>query len=164
MTTLAYDTEVTTLRGVNEDLHRYEGDVLLIVNTASRCGLTPQYEGLQQLHSDYADQGLSVLGFPCNQFGGQEPGSSESIGEFCLANYGVDFPMHSKIKVNGDDSHPLFAQLKKAAPGALGTKSIKWNFTKFLVSRDGEILRRYSPKTLPSEIKADIEAELAKTR
>ena len=162
MTKLAYETEVMTLRGETEDLRRYEGDVLLIVNTASRCGLTPQFKGLQQLHAEYAEQGLSVLGFPCNQFGGQEPGSSDDIAEFCQANYGVDFPMHSKIDVNGGGAHPLFDQLKSSAKGALGSKSIKWNFTKFLVSRDGEILRRYAPKTPPRQIQADIEVELAK--
>jgi glutathione peroxidase len=162
MSKLTYSTEINTIGGKPGDLQGYKGDVLLIVNTASKCGLTPQFKGLQELHDEYTDQGLSVLGFPCNQFAGQDPGSNDEIGQFCQINYGVEFAMHSKIDVNGDDTHPLFKQLKAAAPGALGSKSIKWNFTKFLVARNGEILRRYSPKTVPSEIIKDIEAELGK--
>jgi len=162
MTKLTYNTEVTTLGGKSVDLQEYKGKVLLIVNTASKCGLTPQFTGLQELHSEYTEQGLRVLGFPCNQFAGQDPGSNEEIGQFCQINYGVEFAMHSKINVNGGKTHPLFEQLKDAAPGALGSKSIKWNFTKFLVARNGEILRRYSPKTEPSDIIKDIEIELGK--
>jgi glutathione peroxidase len=162
MKKLTYNTAVTTLNGEAGDLSQYEGDVLLIVNTASRCGLTPQFTGLQELHAAHADQGLRVLGFPCNQFAGQDPGTAEEIGEFCQINYGVDFPMYSKVKVNGGETHPLFKELKAAALGALGSKSVKWNFTKFLVARNGEILRRYAPKTAPSEILKDIEVELGK--
>jgi len=162
MSKLTYNTEINTIGGKLGDLQEYKGNVLLIVNTASKCGLTPQFKGLQKLHDEYNDQGLSILGFPCNQFAGQDPGSNDEIGQFCQINYGVEFAMHSKIDVNGDDTHPLFKQLKAAAPGALGSKSIKWNFTKFLVARNGEILRRYSPKTVPSEIIKDIEAELGK--
>lgn len=162
MTKLTYNTEVTTLGGQSGDLQQYEGNVLLIVNTASKCGLTPQFTGLQELHNEYTEKGLRVLGFPCNQFAGQDPGSDEEIGEFCQINYGVEFAMHGKIKVNGGETHPLFEQLKAAAPGALGSESIKWNFTKFLIARNGEILRRYAPKTTPSEIIKDIEAELGK--
>lgn len=162
MTKLTYNTEVSTLGGQSGDLQQYEGNVLLIVNTASKCGLTPQFTGLQELHNEYTEQGLRVLGFPCNQFAGQDPGSDEEIGQFCQINYGVEFAMHSKINVNGGETHPLFKQLKAAAPGALGSKSIKWNFTKFLVARNGEILRRYSPKTSPSDIIKDIETELGK--
>ena len=162
MKKLTYNTAVTTLNGEAGDLSQYEGDVLLIVNTASRCGLTPQFTGLQELHAAHADQGLRVLGFPCNQFAGQDPGTAEEIGEFCQINYGVDFPMYSKVKVNGGETHPLFKELKAAALGALGSKSVKWNFTKFLVARNGEILRRYAPKTEPSEILKDIKIELGK--
>lgn len=160
MARIDYDTEVESLGGDPGTLHPYEGQVMLIVNTASKCGLTPQYEGLEKLHQDYSDKGLAVLGFPCNQFGGQEPGSESEIGEFCQINYGVSFPMHAKISVNGGGTHPLFKQLKKAAPGLLGTQAIKWNFTKFLVGRDGEILARYSPQTLPADIAADVEKAL----
>ena len=162
MNKLTYNTEINTIGGKPVDLQEYKGDVLLIVNTASKCGLTPQFKGLQELHDEYTDKGLSILGFPCNQFAGQDPGSNEEIGQFCQINYGVEFAMHSKINVNGDETHPLFKQLKAAAPGALGSKSIKWNFTKFLVARNGEILRRYSPKTAPSDIIKDIETELGK--
>ncbi len=162
MTQLAYETAVTTLRGEETDLNSYRGDVLLIVNTASKCGLTPQFEGLQKLHSEFGSDGLSVLGFPCNQFAGQEPGGSEEIAEFCQANYGVEFPMYDKIKVNGSSTHPLFKQLKTAKPGIMGISAIKWNFTKFLVGRDGTILKRYAPKVAPGDIADDIQAELDK--
>ena len=162
MKKLTYNTAVTTLNGEAGDLSQYKGDVLLIVNTASRCGLTPQFKGLQELHEAHADKGLRVLGFPCNQFAAQDPGTDEEIGAFCQINYGVDFPMYSKVKVNGGETHQLFKELKAAAPGALGIKAVKWNFTKFLVARNGEILRRYAPKTEPSEILKDIKIELNK--
>jgi glutathione peroxidase len=153
---LDYSTPVTSLSGEAGDLSPHEGQVLLIVNTASKCGLTPQYEGLEKLHQDLGEQGLTVLGFPCNQFGAQEPGSASDIQEFCQINYGVSFPMHAKVDVNGDTTHPLFVQLKKAAPGLLGSTSIKWNFTKFLVDRQGNIVQRFGPKTLPAEIEPEI--------
>ncbi|MCO4771623.1 MAG: glutathione peroxidase [Deltaproteobacteria bacterium] len=162
MTQLKYTTPVTTLQGDTTDLTAYEGDVVLVVNTASKCGFTPQYEGLQTLHQQYADKGLSILGFPCNQFGKQEPGADGEIAAFCTKNYGVDFAMHSKVDVNGKAAHPVFTQLKAAAPGLLGSKAIKWNFTKFLVARDGTILRRYAPKDTPASMASDIEAELNK--
>ena len=162
MKKLTYTTAVKTLNGESGDLTQFKGDVLLIVNTASRCGLTPQFKGLQELHTAHADKGLRVLGFPCNQFAAQDPGSAKEIGEFCQINYGVDFPMYSKVKVNGRETHPLFKELKAAASGTLGIKAVKWNFTKFLVARNGEILRRYAPKTEPSEILKDIKIELSK--
>lgn len=155
-----YSTPVQTLRGEQTTMRDYEGQVLLIVNTASKCGFTPQYKGLEALHQEYGDRGLAVLGFPCNQFGKQEPGDASEIGQFCEINYGVTFPMHSKIKVNGAGAHPLFEQLKEAQPGLLGSTSIKWNFTKFLVGRDGTVLQRYAPNTRPSQLKEDIEAAL----
>ena len=153
---LDYSTQVTSLSGEPGDLSPYQGQVLLIVNTASKCGLTPQYEGLEKLHQDLGEAGLKVLGFPCNQFGAQEPGGSEEIQEFCQINYGVSFPMHARIEVNGPGTHPLFERLKTAAPGLLGSKSIKWNFTKFLVDRQGNIVARFGPKTEPHEIAEDI--------
>lgn len=160
MTKLDLSTAISSISGKAGDLSPYEGKVMLVVNTASKCGLTPQFEGLEALHKTYADQGLAVLGFPCNQFAGQDPGENAEIAEFCQLNYGVSFPMHEKVNVNGKDTHPLFEQLKKAAPGALGTKAIKWNFTKFLVGRDGTILKRFAPKTAPDALRADIEAAL----
>jgi glutathione peroxidase len=162
MTTLDYTTEVTPLRGQPTTLDDCAGQVVLIVNTASKCGLTPQYEGLQALHEAYAERGLKVLGFPCNQFGAQEPGTADDIGSFCSVNYGVEFPMFDKIQVNGRGTHPLFKQLKAAAPGKLGVKLITWNFSKFLVARDGTILRRFPPTTVPADLSEAIEAELAK--
>ena len=161
MATLDYSTPVTTLAGDATDLSQYKGKVLLIVNTASKCGFTPQYGGLQDLHEEMAYRGLAVLGFPCNQFGKQEPGDSDAIGEFCQLNYGVGFDMFEKVEVNGSGAHPLFQQLKAAAPGVLGTQAIKWNFTKFLVARDGTIVKRYGSNTSPEAIKGDIEAQLA---
>ena len=161
MSSLDYSVFVTTLAGEKTDLTAYKGKVLLIVNTASKCGFTPQYAGLQALHQEYADKGLAVLGFPCNQFGGQEPGTSQDIGEFCQVNYGVGFDMFEKVKVNGKETHPLFAQLKAAAPGVLGTEAIKWNFTKFLVARDGRIVRRFASATTPESLKPTIEELLA---
>jgi glutathione peroxidase len=133
--------------------------VLLIVNTASKCGFTPQFAGLEELFETYKDRGFTVLGFPCNQFGSQDPGSNDEITEFCQLNYGVSFPMFGKIEVNGSGAEPLFEHLKSAAPGTLGNR-IKWNFTKFLVSREGEVVKRYAPTTKPEAIKADIEALL----
>lgn len=160
MAKLDLSTPVRTLSGDDTDLSAYQGKVLLIVNTASKCGLTPQYEGLEALYKKYADQGLEILGFPCNQFGKQEPGSESDIQEFCQINYGVSFPMHAKIDVNGDGTHPVFQQLKKAAPGLLGSKGIKWNFTKFLVAKDGTIVTRFAPQTKPEDIEKDIQAAL----
>ncbi|MCC6875523.1 MAG: glutathione peroxidase [Sandaracinaceae bacterium] len=156
-----YDIEVETLAGDRKDLHEYEGKVMLVVNTASHCGYTPQYAGLEKLHERYAERGLAVLGFPCNQFGKQEPGSAEEIGTFCQRNYGVSFPMHAKIDVNGGKAHPLFQHLKRAKKGVLGTESIKWNFTKFLIDREGNVVARYAPKTTPEEITKDVEKLLA---
>jgi glutathione peroxidase len=161
MTKLDYSTKVTRLDGRETDLSEWRGKVLLIVNTASKCGFTPQLAGLQELHERFAERGFAVLGFPCNQFGKQEPGSPEEIGEFCQRNYGVEFPMHAKVDVNGDDTHPLFRQLKSSAPGLLGTGAIKWNFTKFLVARDGEIVDRFAPQTKPGSLEPRIEELLA---
>jgi glutathione peroxidase len=156
-----YSTEVTTLAGEVGDLSAYKGQVLLVVNTASKCGFTPQYAGLQALWDRYADRGLVVLGFPCNQFGRQEPGDAGEISGFCQLNYGVSFPMFDKIEVNGSGTHPLFAQLKSAAPGILGTEAIKWNFTKFLIGRDGEVKQRHGSNVAPADLAADIEGALA---
>lgn len=156
-----YEFKAKTLTGEEIGLDKYKGDVLLIVNTASKCGYTPQYEGLEELHKKYSDKGLRVLGFPCNQFGAQEPGDSSEIGAFCQKNYGVDFQMFEKIDVNGKDAHPLYKYLAHEAKGALGTEAIKWNFTKFLVDRNGEVLKRYAPTVKPEEIVPDIEKELA---
>lgn len=151
-----YDHQVETLAGELTSMKQYEGDVLLIVNTASKCGFTPQYEGLEVLHQKLSGRGLRVLGFPCNQFGRQEPGGADAIGAFCQKNYGVSFPMHAKISVNGPETHSLYAELKKAAPGVLGTEAIKWNFTKFLVDRKGNVVKRYGSSTTPAELEADI--------
>jgi glutathione peroxidase len=152
-----FDFQANLLDGTPVDLARYRGKVLLIVNTASECGFTPQYAGLERLYREFKDRGLVVLGFPCNQFGQQEPGSEADIGAFCQKNYGVDFPMFGKIEVNGDGAHPLFKFLKQAAPGVLGTQAIKWNFTKFLIKPDGSVAQRYAPQTKPEEIAGDIE-------
>ena len=152
---------VTTLDGRPTTLADYQGKVLLIVNTASQCGLTPQFAGLQALHEQYAAQGFTVLGFPCNQFGSQDPGSNEEIGAFCRQNYGVTFPMMAKIEVNGDGADPLYKWLKAQAPGILGSEAIKWNFTKFLIGRDGQVIKRYAPQDEPATLTADIEAALA---
>ncbi|MCA0901556.1 glutathione peroxidase [Microbulbifer agarilyticus] len=143
--------------GKQSTLEEYKGKVLLIVNTASKCGFTPQYQGLEELYEKYKDKGFAVLAFPCNQFGQQEPGSDSEIQEFCSLNFGVSFPVYSKLDVNGTNAHPLFTHLKQAAPGILGTEGIKWNFTKFLVNRDGEVVNRFAPKDKPSAIAADIE-------
>jgi glutathione peroxidase len=155
-----YDFEATTLDGKPVRLSDYQGKVLLVVNTASACGFTPQFEGLEELYKQYGHRGLAVLGFPCNQFGAQEPGTASEIGAFCQKNYGVTFPMFEKIDVNGDSAHPLYQWLKQSAPGLLGSERIKWNFTKFLVDRSGEVKERYAPVTKPDQISKDIEAIL----
>ncbi|MBX3633221.1 MAG: glutathione peroxidase [Simplicispira sp.] len=163
MAQTAYDFDALQMDGSSVPLARYRGQVLLIVNTASACGFTPQFAGLEALHRAYADQGLVVLGFPCNQFGGQDPGSNAEIASFCELNYGVSFPMLAKIDVNGAGASPLYRWLAAEAPGLLGSKAIKWNFTKFLVGRDGQVLRRYAPQDAPERLKGDIEAALAST-
>ncbi len=155
--TTAWDFDVRTLAGKPAKLSDWRGQVALVVNTASRCGLTPQYRGLQALYDRFRDRGFVVLGFPSNQFAQQEPGSSDEIAEFCETNYGVSFPMFEKIDVNGDDAHPLFKWLKAEKPGALGIEAIKWNFSKFLVDREGRVVERYAPTTEPEAIAADIE-------
>lgn len=155
-----YDFSATSIDGHSQALSSYEGKVVLVVNTASACGFTPQFEGLQQLHQRYAEQGLVIVGFPCNQFGQQDKGSDSEIASFCQRNYGVDFPMMSKVDVNGANAHPLFVWLKAQAPGILGTEMIKWNFTKFLLSRDGRVLKRYAPKDTPQSLAADIQQAL----
>ncbi len=160
MPSTVHDFSVTNIMGLPKSLADYKGKVLLIVNTASKCGLTPQYAGIQALYDTYRDQGLEILGFPCNQFGKQEPGSNEEIQSFCQVNYGVTFPMFDKIKVNGKDAHPLYQHLKSVAPGALGLKTIKWNFTKFLVDADGNVVKRFEPNIEPEQLTADIEALL----
>ena len=159
MTTLS-DFTATTLTGQERQLSEYAGQVVLVVNTASACGLTPQYEGLESLYEELKDEGLVILGFPCNQFGSQESGTEDEIAEFCQVNYGVTFPMFAKVDVNGDDAHPLFQWLKSEKKGLLGGK-IKWNFTKFLVGRDGTVLDRYAPTTEPKDLADDIRAALA---
>ena len=159
--TTVYDFEAQSINGKPVALKQFEGKVLLIVNTASACGFTPQFGGLEKLHESYADQGLVVLGFPSNQFGAQDPGSNDEIASFCQLNYGVSFPMMAKIDVNGAQAAPLYQWLSQEAPGLLGSKAIKWNFTKFLVGRDGRVIRRYAPQTAPHELAADIEAALA---
>ena len=156
-----YDFEALAIDGQPVNLSAFKGQVLLIVNTASACGFTPQFAGLEQLHQSYAAQGLAVLGFPCNQFGSQDPGSNEEIGAFCQRNYGVSFQMMEKIKVNGDGAHPLYQWLTAEAPGSLGSKAIKWNFTKFLIGKDGRVIQRYAPQDAPKKIAKDIEAALA---
>ena len=158
-----YEYTATSLKGETVDLSRYRGKVLLIVNTASKCGFTPQFQGLQELYNELQEQGLEILGFPSNQFANQEPGSSDDIQEFCQINYGVTFPMFEKIKVNGDEAHPLFRHLASAAPGLLGSKSVKWNFTKFLVQKDGTVFKRYAPNTSPADIIPDIRQLLEQT-
>ncbi len=155
-----YDFVSRKANGDEQPLDAYRGQVLLIVNTASKCGFTPQFEGLETLYKEYHDRGLTILGYPCNQFGKQDPGSNDEIQEFCQLNYGVSFPMFGKIEVNGADADPLFKHLKKEARGALGTEAIKWNFTKFLVDRDGNVVKRYASATKPEDIGADIEALL----
>ena len=160
MTTI-HDFTVRNIQGESVPLSRYQGNALLVVNTASACGFTPQFAGLEALHKTYAAQGLTVLGFPCNQFGSQDPGSNDEIASFCQLNYGVDFPMMEKIDVNGAKADPLFQWLTKEAPGLLGSKAIKWNFTKFPVGRDGQVIRRYAPQDAPAKLAKDIESALA---
>ena len=155
-----YDFTVKDIHGKSVKLSAYKGKPMLIVNTASECGFTPQYAGLQKLYDEYAARGLAVLGFPCNQFGKQEPGDAAQIGSFCEKNYGVTFPMFEKIDVNGTNAHPLYRWLTGEAPGLLGLEGIKWNFTKFLVDRTGNVVKRYAPVTKPETIAADIEKQL----
>jgi glutathione peroxidase len=156
MSQTVYDFTAARLEGGEQSLAEYRGQVLLIVNTASQCGFTPQYAGLESLYENLHPRGLSILGFPCNQFGGQEPGSETEIGAFCEKNYGVSFPMFAKVEVNGENAHPLFQYLAHAKPGLLGTEKIKWNFTKFLIGRDGEPVARYAPQTKPEELEKPI--------
>jgi glutathione peroxidase len=155
------DKKMQLLSGVEQDLSDFQGKVVLIVNTASKCGFTKQYEGLEALHEKYKQDGLVVLGFPCNQFGEQEKGADDEIASFCQKNFGVSFPMFSKIEVNGDNTVPLYQELKAQAPGILGTTKIKWNFTKFLINKQGKVLKRYAPVTKPEALAKDIEAALA---
>jgi glutathione peroxidase len=155
-----YDIEAKTISGETQSLRDFEGKVLLVVNVASKCGFTPQYKGLEALYEKYAGKGFAVLGFPCNQFGAQEPGSEGEIAAFCDATYGVRFPMFAKIDVNGENTHPLYKLLKHDAPGLLGSEAIKWNFTKFLVGREGKVVKRYAPTDTPQSLDKDIEAAL----
>jgi glutathione peroxidase len=156
-----YDFSAQTIQGQPVDLKRYEGQVLLIVNTASECGFTPQFKGLQAIFDRYAGRGFAVVGFPSNEFGGQDPGGNDEIASFCEMNYGVNFPMMSKVEVNGGNAHPLWKWLKGEKPGFLGTEAIKWNFTKFLVGKDGQVIKRYAPQDEPEKLAKDIEAALA---
>ena len=156
MTTI-YDFTVDDIAGKKVRLDRYKGKVMLIVNTASECGFTPQYQGLEKLYASLHGKGLEVLGFPCNQFGEQEPGTEKEIASFCERNYGVTFPLFRKVDVNGDDASPLFKWLKKEKPGLMGSEAIKWNFTKFLVDRNGKVVARYAPNDTPESMKADVE-------
>jgi len=156
-----YDFSARSLAGEEMPLQRFAGQVLLIVNTASQCGFTPQYEGLEALYRAHASRGFAVLGFPCNQFGRQEPGSAEDIASFCSSNYQVSFPLFAKIDVNGEGAHPLYEHLKAARPGLLGSQAIKWNFTKFLVDRRGQVVARHAPTTAPQALTAQIEELLA---
>jgi glutathione peroxidase len=160
--TSIYEFSAKTIDGREVSMRDFEGKVLLIVNTASKCGFTPQYEGLEALHKTYGPKGFAVLGFPCNQFGAQEPGNAEEIANFCKLTYDVDFPLFAKVDVNGDKAHPLFQMLKKAAPGLLGSETIKWNFTKFLVDKQGKVLERFAPATKPEALGSLIEKQLAK--
>ena len=155
-----YDFEARQIDGKDIALSAFNGQVMLIVNTASKCGFTPQFGGLEELHKAYAGKGLAVLGFPCNQFGSQDPGANGDIAEFCQLNYGVSFPMMGKIDVNGPQAHPLYKWLSAEAPGLLGSKSIKWNFTKFLLGKDGQVIRRYAPTYKPADLAKDIETAL----
>ena len=156
-----YGFSATSITGKPVKLHQFKGKPLLIVNTASACGFTPQFAGLEDLHKTYGGKGLVVLGFPCNQFGAQDKGSNDEIAEFCQLNYGVSFPMMEKIDVNGAGQHPLYQWLSAEAPGLLGSKAIKWNFTKFLVGKDGAVVKRYAPTDTPASMAKDIEAALA---
>ena len=160
MSQTLYDFSALLLNGDLQTFDAYRGKTLLIVNTASQCGFTPQYTGLEELYRTYQEKGLIVLGFPCNQFGGQEPGDAEAIGQFCQTRFDVSFPLFAKIDVNGDNAHPLYVWLKHEAAGILGTEAIKWNFTKFLVDRNGKVIHRYAPATRPNELVKAIEALL----
>ncbi|UTW08332.1 glutathione peroxidase [Pseudomonas benzenivorans] len=155
-----FDIPCTTIKGEQKTLADFGGKAVLVVNTASKCGFTPQYKGLESLWQQYKDKGLVVLGFPCNQFGKQEPGNEGAISEFCELNFGVSFPLFKKVDVNGAEAHPLYVQLKKRAPGLLGSQGIKWNFTKFLLSGDGKLVKRFAPATKPEDLSAEIEALL----
>jgi len=159
--TSIYDVEAKQLNGEPVTLDQFKGKALLIVNTASKCGFTPQYQALEAVYRKFKDRGFQILGFPCNQFGKQEPGDAQEIASFCSTRYEVSFPMFEKIEVNGDGAHPLYRLLKSAAPGVLGSEAIKWNFTKFLVGRDGKVIKRYAPATKPEKIEQDIEAALS---
>ncbi len=159
--TSIYDFSASTAGGKRKALADYKGKVLLVVNTASKCGFTPQFAGLEELYEKYRERGLVILGFPCNQFGRQDPGSNDEIQEFCQLNYGVSFPVFGKIEVNGSGADPIFKYLKKEAPGTLGTERIKWNFTKFLIDAEGNVVRRYAPTDKPKAIEKDIKALLA---
>jgi glutathione peroxidase len=159
--TTVHDFVARSIDGRAVPLENFKGRVLLVVNTASACGFTPQFAGLEELHKEYSPRGLAVIGFPCNQFGSQDPGSNDEIAQFCQLNYGVSFPMMAKVDVNGPGADPLFQWLRTEAPGVLGSKSIKWNFTKFLVGKDGQVIKRYAPLDKPESLKADIEAALA---
>jgi glutathione peroxidase len=161
MTQTIYDFEALGMNGKSVKLSQYTGKVLLIVNTASACGFTPQFGGLEELHKQYGQQGLVVLGFPCNQFGAQDAGSNDEIASFCQLNFGVTFPMMAKIDVNGANATPLFNWLCAEAPGLLGSKAIKWNFTKFLVGKDGQVIKRFGPQDTPASLEKDIKAALA---
>jgi glutathione peroxidase len=156
-----YDFEAVSISGQPAQFASQRGKVLLVVNTASQCGFTPQFAGLEELWKAYRDRGLVIVGFPSNEFGGQDPGSNAEIASFCQLNYGVSFPMMAKVEVNGDGAHPLWKWLTNEAPGLLGTQAVKWNFTKFLVGRDGEVIKRYAPTDKPEALKKDIEAALA---
>ena len=160
--TTLYDFSSTSIAGRRAGFAAKRGSVFLVVNTASACGFTPQFKGLEQLWRDYKDKGLVVVGYPCNQFGAQDPGSNGEIASFCEVNYGVSFPMMAKVDVNGDAADPLWRWLKQSAPGMLGSEAIKWNFTKFLVGRDGRVIKRYAPNEEPDNIRRDIEAALAR--
>lgn len=161
MTQSIYDFECETISGETQPLSAFKGKALLIVNTASKCGFTPQYDGLEALYKKYKQEGLEVLGFPCNQFGKQEPGTNADIQNFCSTKFDVSFPMFAKVDVNGSDAHPLYKYLKDEAPGLLGSSGVKWNFTKFLVDKEGHVLERFAPKTKPQDIETAIEAALA---
>lgn len=152
-----FDLSAQRLDGKTQDFSAYRGKVVLVVNVASKCGFTPQYTGLEALWKKYADRGLVILGFPCNQFGAQEPGDATEIATFCSTTYPVSFPLFAKIDVNGNDTHPVYQHLKSAAPGVLGTEGVKWNFTKFLVNKEGTVVTRYAPTTTPDALEADIE-------
>lgn len=159
-TMTVYNFSAKTITGEEKSLKDYKGKALLIVNVASKCGFTPQYKGLQEVYDKYKDQGLEILGFPCNQFGGQEPGTEADITSFCELNYGVNFPMFAKVDVKGDKAHPLYTYMTEQAPGLLGMKAVKWNFTKFLIGKDGKVVGRFAPQTKPVDLEVEIEKVL----